>query len=85
MDSRFLKFFFLFYAHNKDNKRHCGIYLYFTCIFGDIAELGFLCNKMFVCAEMPAKLIDDPCADCTESMHSFNKKGRHSPKMRKEI
>ena len=23
-------------------------------------ELGFLCNKMHVCSEMPAKLVDDP-------------------------
>ena len=23
-------------------------------------ELGFQCNKMHVCSEMPAKLVDDP-------------------------
>ena len=28
MDSRFLKFFVLFYAYNKYSERHRGIYLY---------------------------------------------------------
>ena len=36
MDSRFLKFFVLFYAYNKYSERHCGIYLRFTSIFGDM-------------------------------------------------
>ena len=40
MDSRFLKFFVLFYAYNKYSERHCGIYLRFTCIFGDISRVG---------------------------------------------
>ena len=30
MDSRFLKFFVLFYAYNKYNEHRCGIYLRFT-------------------------------------------------------
>ena len=30
MDSRFLKFFILFYAYNKYSERHCGIYLHFA-------------------------------------------------------
>ena len=36
MDSLFLKFFILFYAYNKYSEHHCGIYLRFTCIFGDM-------------------------------------------------
>ena len=40
MDSRFLKFCVLFYAYNKYSERHCGIYLRFTCIFGDMSRAG---------------------------------------------
>ena len=40
MDSRFLKFFVLFYAHNKYSERHCGIYLRLTFIFGDMSRVG---------------------------------------------
>ena len=40
MDSRFLKFFVLFYAYNKYSERRCGIYLRFTCIFGDMSRVG---------------------------------------------
>ena len=40
MDYRFLKFFILFYAYNKYSERHCGIYLRFTCIFGNMSRVG---------------------------------------------
>ena len=40
MDFPFLKFFVLFYAYNKYSERHCGIYLRFTCIFGELVAFG---------------------------------------------
>ena len=40
MDFPFLKFFVLFYAYNKYSERHCGIYLRFTCIFGELVAVG---------------------------------------------
>ena len=42
MESRFLKFFVLFYAYNKYSERHCGIYLRFTYIFRDMSRVGIL-------------------------------------------
>ena len=52
------------------------------------AELGFLCNKMHLCAEMLAKLLDDPLVlfelvvfvtiSLLQKMNSFYQKGKHS-------